>query len=174
VPGPQLVVDHPDIFWGLIASFWIGNILLVVLNVPLIGIWVKMLAIPYKYLYPSALFFVCVGVYSANNALFQVGETIVLGIFGYILLRLDFRPAPIVLGFVLGSRFEETFRRALIISDGDLTVFVTRPVSGFILGLCAIMIVAQLVAASRRWRRENGADEALLPSPDPMVSQTDG
>ena len=99
VPGPQLISQHPDIFWGLVASFWIGNILLVLLNVPLIGIWVKMLAIPYRYLYPSALFFVCIGVYAANNDMFQVGEVIVIGAFGYLLLRLGFHPAPILLGF---------------------------------------------------------------------------
>ena len=178
IPGPRLVIEHPDIFWGLIASFWIGNILLVLLNVPLIGVWVKLLAIPYKYLYPSALFFVCVGVYSANNDLFQVGETIVLGILGYVLLRLDFRPAPIVLGFVLGSRFEEYFRRAVSIAQGDLTVFVTRPVSAVILLLCVILIAAQLVAALRRFGRRSGtgemvADEMVLASSDRFVSQTD-
>jgi TctA family transporter len=106
VPGPQLISQHPDIFWGLVASFWIGNIMLVLLNVPLIGIWVKMLAIPYRFLYPSALFFVCIGVYAANNDFFQVGEVVVIGLFGYILLRLGFHPAPILLGFVLGPRFD--------------------------------------------------------------------
>jgi putative tricarboxylic transport membrane protein len=125
VPGPQLISQHPDIFWGLVASFWIGNILLVLLNVPLIGIWVKMLAIPYRYLYPSAMFFVCIGVYAANNDFFQVGEVAVLGLFGYILLRLGFHPAPILLGFVLGPRFEENFRRAMLIARGDMSVFVT-------------------------------------------------
>ena len=119
VPGPQLISQHPDIFWGLVASFWIGNIMLVLLNVPLIGIWVKMLAIPYKFLYPSAMFFVCIGVYAANNDFFQVGEVVCIGLFGYILLRLGFHPAPILLGFVLGPRFEENFRRAMLISRGD-------------------------------------------------------
>ena len=120
MPGPQLITEHADIFWGLIASFWIGNILLVMLNVPLIGIWVKMLVVPYRFLFPSAMFFVCIGVYGANNNLFEVGEVLVFGVFGYILLRLDFHPAPILLGFVLGPRFEENFRRALLISRGDL------------------------------------------------------
>ncbi len=123
VPGPQLISEHPDIFWGLIASFWIGNIILVVLNVPMIGLWVKLLTIPYKYLYPSALFFVCIGVYSTNNDMFQVGETILIGLFGYLLLLLDFHPAPVLLGFVLGPRFEENFRRAMLISRGDILVF---------------------------------------------------
>jgi TctA family transporter len=144
VPGPQLIKEHPDIFWGLVASFWIGNILLVIMNVPLIGVWVKMLAIPYKYLFPSALFFVCIGVYAANNDMFQVGETIVFGIFGYVLLRLGFHPAPMLLGFVLGPRFEETFRRALLLSRGDITVFVTRPISAFFLAVCVLLIGAQI------------------------------
>src|SRR5579862_2012201 len=144
VPGPQLISQHPDIFWGLVASFWIGNIMLVLLNVPLIGIWVKMLAIPYKYLYPSAMFFVCIGVYAANNDFFQVGEVVAIGLFGYILLRLGFHPAPILLGFVLGPRFEENFRRAMLISRGDILVFVERPISAVFITLCAILIGSQI------------------------------
>ncbi len=161
VPGPQLISQHPDIFWGLVASFWIGNIMLVVLNVPLIGIWVKMLAIPYKYLYPSALFFVCIGVYAANNDMFQVGETLVIGILGYILLRLGFHPAPILLGFVLGPRFEENFRRAMLISRGDIFTFVERPISAVFIALCVILIALQLYF---RLRPNNGKDAILVPS----------
>src|SRR6201986_2879462 len=127
VPGPQLIKEHPDIFWGLIASFWIGNITLVLLNVPLIGLWVKLLMIPYKYLYPSALFFIAIGVYSTNNDMFQVGETVVIGLFGYLLLLLDFHPASILLGFVLGPRLEENFRRSILISRRDVFVFLVRP-----------------------------------------------
>ena len=134
VPGPQLISEHPDIFWGLIACFWIGNIILVILNVPMIGLWVKLLTIPYNYLYPSALFFVCIGVYSTNNDMFQVGETIIIGIVGYLLLLLDFHPAPILLGFVLGPRFEENFRRAMLISRGDVWVFVKHPISAVFIG----------------------------------------
>jgi putative tricarboxylic transport membrane protein len=150
VPGPQLISEHPDIFWGLIASFWIGNISLVVLNVPMIGLWVKLLTVPYKYLYPSALFFVCIGVYSTNNDMFQVGETMVIGIFGYILLLLDFHPAPILLGFVLGPRFEENFRRAMLISRGDITVFIDRPISAVFVGLSTLLICAQVYFWLRR------------------------
>jgi TctA family transporter len=153
VPGPQLIKEHPDIFWGLIASFWVGNILLVLLNVPLIGIWVKMLAIPYRYLYPSALFFVCIGVYAANNDMFQVGEALVIGVLGYILLRLGFHPAPILLGFVLGPRFEENFRRAMLISRGDITVFVQRPISAIFIALCVLLIAAQIYFRLRRANR---------------------
>jgi len=144
VPGPQLISQHPDIFWGLVASFWVGNILLVLLNVPLIGIWVKLLTIPYKYLYPSAMFFVCIGVYADNNDMFHVAEVLTIGILGYVLLRLGFHPAPILLGFVLGPRFEENFRRAMLISRGDILVFVERPISAVFIALCAILIIGQL------------------------------
>ena len=144
VPGPQLITQHPDIFWGLVASFWVGNILLVLLNVPLIGVWVKLLTIPYRYLYSSALFFVCIGVYAANNDMFQVGETLVIGILGYVLLRLGFHPAPILLGFVLGPRFEENFRRAMLISRGDLAIFVERPISAVFIAICVILIAGQI------------------------------
>jgi putative tricarboxylic transport membrane protein len=150
VPGPQLISEHPDIFWGLIASFWIGNIILVVLNVPMIGLWVKLLLIPYRYLYPSALFFVSIGVYSANNDLFLVGETIVIGLFGYLLLLLDFHPAPILLGFVLGPRFEENFRRATLISRGDILVFVKHPISAVFIALCVLLIVGQIYMRLRK------------------------
>ncbi|HEY0220465.1 MAG TPA: tripartite tricarboxylate transporter permease [Afipia sp.] len=148
-PGPQLISQHPDIFWGLIASFWVGNILLLFLNIPLIGVWVRLLTIPYRYLYPSALFFICIGVYSTNNSLFQVSETLVIGVAGYVLLLLGFHPAPILLGFVLGPRFEENFRRAMLISQGDLRVFIERPISATFLAISAILIVLQIYF---RWR----------------------
>jgi putative tricarboxylic transport membrane protein len=150
VPGPLLIKEHPDVFWGLIASFWIGNILLVILNVPMIGIWVKLLMIPYRYLYPCALFFICIGVYSANNDMFQVGETLAIGLFGYILLQLGFHPAPILLGFVLGPRFEENFRLALLISYGDLGIFVERPISAAFVALSVLLIVGQIYFRLRR------------------------
>src|SRR6201994_1520826 len=143
VPGPQLIKEHPDIFWGLIASFWIGNITLVLLNVPLIGLWVKLLTIPYRYLYPSALFFIAIGVYSTNNDMFQVFETVVVGLVGYLLLLLDFHPASILLGFVLGPRLEENFRRSMLISRGDALVFLERPISAVFLFLCVVLWAAQ-------------------------------
>ena len=142
--SPRLISEHADIFWGLVASFWIGNIILVVLNVPMIGLWVKLLMIPYKYLYPSALFFVCIGVYSTNNDMFQVGEVLVIGVFGYLLNMLGFHPAPILLGFVLGPRVEENFRRAMLISRGDLGIFVQRPISALFVTLCVLLIAAQI------------------------------
>ena len=149
-PGPLLISEHPDIFWGLIASFWVGNIILVVLNVPLIGVWVRMLRIPYRILYPSALFFVCIGVYSAKNSLFEVAETLVFGLAGCLLLALRFHPAPILLGFVLGPRMEENFRNAMVIADGRLSTFVERPISAVFLALSAILVVTQIVTRLRR------------------------
>jgi TctA family transporter len=169
VPGPQLISQHPDIFWGLVASFWIGNILLVLLNVPLIGIWVKMLAIPYRYLYPSALFFVCIGVYAANNDFFQVGEVVAIGAFGYVLLRLGFHPAPVLLGFVLGPRFEENFRRAMLIARGDMSVFVTRPISAVFVAMCAILIATQLYVRLRSAKKGPG-ESPQIPD-EPMAGQ---
>jgi putative tricarboxylic transport membrane protein len=168
VPGPQLITQHPDIFWGLVASFWIGNIILVLLNVPLISIWVKMLAIPYRFLYPSALFFVCIGVYAANNDFFQVGEVVVIGAFGYALLRLGFHPAPVLLGFVLGPRFEENFRRAMLIARGDITVFVTRPISAVFVALCVILIASQIYVRLRaKGGPKSGADHEHETQPMP-------
>ncbi len=148
VPGPQLISQHPDIFWGLVASFWIGNMLLVLLNVPLIGLWVKMLAIPYRFLYPSALFFVCIGVYAANNDFFQVGEVVVMArsdtcCCASATTRTDparFRARPALRG---------DFRRAMLIARGDITVFVTRPISAVFIGLCVLLITTQLFVRLR-------------------------
>lgn len=152
IPGPQLITEHPDIFWGLIASFWIGNVLLLILNVPMIGVWVKLLEIPYRYLYPAALFFVCIGVYGASNDMFQVAETLAIGITGYLLKLLGFHPAPILLGFVLGSRFEENFRRTMVLSRGDLLTFLERPISAVFVGICVLLIVGQIYAHVRKKR----------------------
>ena len=163
IPGPLLIKEHPDIFWGLIASFWVGNILLVILNVPMIAVWVKLLTIPYRYLYPSALFFICIGVYAANNDMFQIGETLVIGLFGYLLLKLGFRPAPILLGFVLGPRFEENFRLALLMSYGDLRVFVEQPIAAVFVGLCALLILGQIYFRLRRHFRKNAGPVLTKP-----------
>jgi TctA family transporter len=151
-PGPQLISEHPDIFWGLIASFWIGNVLLVILNVPMIGVWVKMLQVPYRFLFPSAVFFICVGVFSAHNNLFDVGIVAVFGIVGAIFLALDFPVSPIVLGYVLGPMLEENFRRALLISRGDLGTFIHRPISAWFITACALLILVQVVAYVRKLR----------------------
>jgi putative tricarboxylic transport membrane protein len=151
-PGPQLITEHPDIFWGLIASFWIGNVLLVILNVPMIGVWVRLLRVPYKFLYPAALFFIAIGVYSTKSSLFDVGEVALFGIMGAIFLWLDFPIAPIALGFVLGPMLEENFRRAMLLSRGDLSVFIHKPISAWFIGACSLLILAQIYAYVRRVR----------------------
>jgi putative tricarboxylic transport membrane protein len=152
-PGPRLITEHADLFWGLIASFWVGNVLLVSLNVPLIGIWVKLLQVPFRFLYPSALFFIAIGVYSTNNSLFQVGEVLVFGVIGAVFLTLGFPMAPIVLGFVLGPLVEENFRRSLLLSHGDLMVFLQHPISAVFVGVSALLIVMQIGFAIHRQMR---------------------
>jgi len=148
-PGPQMVVEHADMFWGLIASFWVGNVLLLLLNLPLISVWIRLLSVPFRHLYPAALFFVCVGVYSTNNNLFDVGIVLLFGIVGYLLMRLRFEAAPLLLGFVLGPMVEVNFRRALLLSRGDPMIFVDRPISlAFI--IAAVLLIAGLVYSS--WR----------------------
>jgi len=160
-PGPQLISEHADLFWGLIASFWIGNVLLLVLNVPLIGLWVKLLQVPYRYLYPAALFFIAVGVYSTNNSLFEVGEVLVFGLIGALFAALDFPAAPILLGYVLGPMVEENFRRALLLSRGDLLVFVQRPISASFIAASALLVLAQLFFALRAALRKREAAARL-------------
>jgi putative tricarboxylic transport membrane protein len=139
-PGPRVVVEHPELFWGLIASFWIGNVLLVILNLPLVGIWVKMLQIPYRVLYPSILLFICIGVYSINNNAFDVLLVVVFGFLGYGMMIMGFEPAPLLLGYILGPLMEEHLRRALLLSRGDMTVFVTRPISAGFLAATFLLI----------------------------------
>lgn len=164
-PGPQLITEHEDLFWGLIASFWIGNVLLVLLNVPMIGVWVKLLRVPYRFLFPSALFFICVGVYSTNNSLFQVGEVAAFGLIGALLVALDFPVSPILLGYVLGPMVEENFRRAMLLSRGSLTIFTDRPIALGFLIVGALLIFAQLLFASRTWmRRRDMPRKRALPA----------
>jgi putative tricarboxylic transport membrane protein len=143
-PGPQLITEHADLFWGLIASFWIGNVLLMILNVPLIGLWVKLLQVPYRFLFPSALFFIAVGVFSTQNSLFEVWQVLVFGVAGAILVALDFPIAPILLGFVLGPLVEENFRRTLLLSHGDMMVFLQRPISATFIAASALLVAVQL------------------------------
>ncbi len=164
-PGPQLITDHPDIFWGLIASFWIGNVLLVLFNVPMIGVWVKMLQVPYRLLYPAAIFFICIGVYSTKNSLFDVAEVAAFGIAGAVLLALEFPVSPIVLGFVLGPMLEENFRRSLLISHGSLAVFVQRPISACFIALSMLLILFQVFA----WLRNVSIIPALRKKPALLV-----
>ncbi len=148
-PGPLLISQHPDLFWGLVASFWIGNVLLVVLNVPLIGLWVRLLRVPYRLLFPSALFFIAVGVYSTQNNLFPIWEVFVFGIAGAVFSSLDFPVAPIMLGFVLGPMVEDNFRRSLLLSHGNLGVFVQRPLSAVFIAISVLLILGQVVVRLR-------------------------
>lgn len=149
-PGPSLINDQPQLFWGLVMSFWIGNVILVFLNVPLIGLWVRMLTIPYRLLYPAVLVFICIGVYSVNNSAFEVSLVILFGLLGYTLRVLDFPIAPVLLGFVLGPLMEEHFRRALLISRGDFMTFVERPISGAVLAITVLVLGWLLLSATRK------------------------
>jgi TctA family transporter len=170
-PGPQLISEHPDVFWGLIASFWIGNVLLLVMNVPLIGLWVRMLQVPYKYLYPAAMFFIAIGVYSTRSSMFDVGQVAVFGVLGAIFIMLDFPVAPIVLGFVLGPALEENFRRAMKLSGGDLGVFVNRPVSAVFLAAAVLVIGLQLYTRTRRLTATRGAEPIPASAGAPVATQ---
>lgn len=152
-PGPQMMTEHVDMFWGLIASFWVGNVLLLLLNLPLIGVWIKMLSVPFRYLFPTALFFVCVGVYSTNNNLFDVAMVTFFGVVGYLFIRLRFEPAPLLLGFVLGPMVEENFRRALLLSRGDMMIFLERPISLGFVAASALLIAFVFISALRQRQR---------------------
>jgi putative tricarboxylic transport membrane protein len=152
-PGPQLMAEHPQLFWGLIASFWIGNVLLVLLNIPLIGVWVKFLQIPYRVLYPGILLFVCLGVYSINNSTFDIFVVALFGALGYAMLLLRFEPAPLILGFVLGPLMEENLRRAMLISRGDALVFLQRPISAGLMAVTLLLLVWAILSAVRSRRR---------------------
>jgi len=145
-PGPNMIAGHPDLFWGLVASMWVGNCFLLILNVPLVRYWLSVFKIPYSVLFPSILFFCCIGTYSVNNSLDDIFITATFGFIGYIFLRLELDPAPLMLGFILGPMLEENFRRALLLSRGSFTSFLTRPISGTLLGLIAIFIVWQVAA----------------------------
>lgn len=144
-PGPQLMTEEPSLFWGLVMSFWIGNILLVILNVPLIGVWVKVLTVPYHYLFPSVLMFIAIGTYSVNYSVIDIIFVAGFGLMGYFLTLLRYPLAPLILGFVLGPLIEQHFRRAMLISEGSLMTFVERPIS------LTILILTVLVAGWGFW-----------------------
>jgi len=162
-PGPMLMTAQPELFWGLIVSFAIGNIMLVILNLPLVGIWVSILRIPYHVLYPAILVFICLGVYSVNNNVFDVYMTAVLGVLGYVLLKLRFEPAPLLLGFVLGPMIEENLRRAMLLSRGDPSTFIERPISAVVLGLCAALLLWTAYAALKRGLKRQEQEQDRIP-----------
>jgi putative tricarboxylic transport membrane protein len=154
IPGPQVMTKQPELFWGLIASMWIGNLLLVVINLPLVGIWVKLLRVPYRLMFPAIIAFCCIGAYSVNNSPFDVMLAGLFGLFGYWLIKHDFEPAPMMLGYILGPLMEESLRRAMLISRGDVSVFVTRPVSAGLLALALLLLVVALLPVVRRRRQQ--------------------
>ena len=153
-PGPQVMSSNPALFWGLIASMWIGNLMLIILNLPMIGVWVKLLTIPYKHLYPAILVFCCIGVYTVNNTTFDIFLTAGFGVIGYLFTKLGCEAPPLLLGFVLGPMMEENFRRALLLARGDFTIFFTRPLSlGLLIAAVALVAIVTLPAV-RKTREE--------------------
>ena len=158
-PGPNVITDEPALFWGVIVSMWVGNLLLVVLNLPLIGLWVKLLTIPYRALFPAIIAFACIGTFSIGSNSFDIYAIAFMGIVGYVLVKLDCEPAPLLLGFVLGPLLEEHLRRAMIISRGDPMTFLERPISASLLALAAVAIVVSLLPAIRKKREEVFVEE---------------
>lgn len=156
-PGPQVMTNQPDLFWGLLASMLIGNVLLLVLNIPLVGLWVRVLSIPYGLLYPPVVLLICLGVFSINNSVFDIFLVGAFGIFGYMLIKLGCEPAPMLLGFILGPLMEENFRRAMILSRGDFTTFIDSPISLFFLLLAGAMVIWATAAGIRKSRRDSAA-----------------
>ncbi|WP_394673030.1 tripartite tricarboxylate transporter permease [Limnobacter sp.] len=153
-PGPAVMTEQPGLFWGIIVSMWIGNLFLVILNLPLIGIWVKMISVPYHFLYPMILVFCCIGVFSLGNKLFDVYLLAGFGVLGYIFSKLKCEPAPLLLGFILGPMMEEYLRRALLLSRGDFSVLVTRPISATMLAIAAIALIVVFLPSIRKKREE--------------------
>ena len=153
-PGPQVMTSNPELFWGLIASMWIGNLMLVILNLPLIGIWIKLLTVPYRWLFPSIVLFCAIGVYSTNNNTFDIWMVGIFGVIGYLFIKLGAEPAPLLLGFILGPMMEEYLRRALLLSRGDWTVFVTRPLSAGLLAAATLLLVVVLMPSIKAKREE--------------------
>ena len=158
-PGPNLITEEPEIFWGLVMSFWIGNVLLVILNLPLIGLWVRLLLVPYHLLYPAILMFVSIGAYSVRYSGFDVMVVLGFGALGYLLRVLALPAAPLLLGFVLGPLVEQHFRRAMVLARGDFTEILTRPISGTVLVITAVMVVWTIWSAVRT--RRPADDEAM-------------
>ncbi len=154
VPGPQVMTKQPELFWGMIASMWLGNLMLVIINLPMVGVWVWLLRVPYRLLFPAIIIFCAIGVYSLNNSPFDTVMTALFGVIGYWLVKHDFEPAPMLLGFVLGPLMEENLRRAMLIARGDPSTFVTRPISGVLIALAAILLLVAILPMIRSKRDE--------------------
>src|SRR5918998_1757821 len=154
VPGPQVMTKNPQLFWGMIASMWLGNLMLLIINLPLIGLWVRLLKVPYRLLFPSIVLLCCIGIYSVNNSPTDVMFIGFFGLVGYTLMKFGFEPAPMLLGFVLGRLMEENLRRALIISRGEMSTFVTHPISAGLLLVAALLLIIALLPSIRKGRDE--------------------
>ncbi|WP_112663741.1 tripartite tricarboxylate transporter permease [Microvirga flavescens] len=154
VPGPQVMTRNPNLFWGMIASMWVGNLMLLIINLPLIGMWVRLLKVPYRLMFPAILMFCCIGIYSINSLPTDVVFIGLFGLVGYLLITLGFEPAPMLLGFVLGKLMEENLRRALILSRGSLSTFIERPVSAGLLAVAIVLLVLALLPSVRKGRDE--------------------
>ena len=155
----QVMTSNPELFWGLIASMWIGNLMLIVLNLPLIGIWIKLLTVPYRFLFPAIVVFCCIGTYSLNNNSFDVYLTAGFALLGYVFYKLSCEPAPLLLGFILGPMMEENLRRALLLSRGDWSVFVTRPLSAGLLAAAVGLLVIVALPSIKAKREEAFVEE---------------
>jgi putative tricarboxylic transport membrane protein len=153
-PGPQVMTQQPELFWGVIASMWLGNLMLLVINLPLIGVWVSLLRVPYRLLFPAIVLFCCIGAYSLNNNVFDVWLMLFFGVVGAFFIKVGAEPAPFILGFVLGPLMEENFRRAMMLSRGDPLVFATRPISAALLLLAAALLVILILPAVRAKRED--------------------
>ena len=158
-PGPQVMTSNPELFWGLIASMWLGNLMLIVLNLPLIGMWIKLLTVPYRWLFPAIVLFCAIGVYTTNNSTFDIWLVAGFGFIGYAFNKLGMEPSPMMLGFILGPMMEENLRRALLLSRGDWSVFVTRGLSGGLLIAAALMLVIVLLPSIKKKREETFVEE---------------
>jgi TctA family transporter len=151
-PGSAVMTSRPDLFWGMVASMWIGNLMLVIINLPMVGLWVKLLSVPYRLLYPAILLFCVIGVYGLNSNWVMMAMTMVFAIFGYVLVRVGCEPAPMILGFLLGPLMEENLRRSLVLSRGDPLIFIQRPISATLLVLCVLLIVVTVLPSIRKSR----------------------
>jgi len=153
-PGPQVMTSNPELFWGLIASMWIGNLMLVILNLPLIGIWIKLLTVPYRWLFPAIVLFCAIGVYTTNNNTWDIWMVGLFGILGYVFIKLGIEGAPLLLGLILGPMMEENLRRAMLLSRGDWSVFVTRPLSATLLAMAVLLLIIVLLPSVKSKREE--------------------
>ncbi|EUB98203.1 protein of unknown function DUF112 transmembrane [Rhizobium sp. CF080] len=154
IPGPQVMTGNPSLFWGMIASMWVGNLMLLVINLPMVGLWVRLLKVPYRLMFPAILAFCCIGIYSINSLPTDVMLIGLFGLVGYLLIKCGFEPAPLLLGFVLGKLMEENMRRALILSRGSLSTFITEPISAGLLIVSAVLLVAAIIPNVRKGRDE--------------------